>query len=264
MPDPIILTGRDLTLEAVEAVARHGAPAILAPEARRRMAQSRAVIEAIVARDETVYGVTTGFGDLATKRISPADAARLQENLLVSHAVGVGPRFDLATGRAMLLLRANTLALGFSGCRPEIVDRLLAFLERGIHPVVPEQGSVGASGDLAPLAHLGLPLIGRGAVELGGETIPAAEALARAGLQPLRLEAKEGLALLNGTQMMTAVGALAVLDAELQRSHHGVEHKVQDPYSIRCVPQVHGATAAALAHARRVLEIEANSATDNP
>ena len=316
MPDPIILTGRDLTLEAVEAVARHGAPAILAPEARRRMAQSRAVIEAIVARDETVYGVTTGFGDLATKRISPADAARLQENLLVSHAVGVGPRFDLATVRAMLLLRANTLALGFSGCRPEIVDRLLAFLERGIHPVVPEQGSVGASGDLAPLAHLGLPLIGRGAVELGGETIPAAEALARAGLQPLRLEAKEGLALLNGTQMMTAVGALAVLDAErlartasvvaamsteallgtdvafsaayhatrphpgqarvaaelrhllrdseLQRSHHGVEHKVQDPYSIRCVPQVHGATVDALAHARRVLEIEANSATDNP
>jgi histidine ammonia-lyase len=216
----------------------------------------------------------------------------------------------------MLLLRANTLALGFSGCRPEIVDRLLAFLERGIHPVVPEQGSVGASGDLAPLAHLALPLIGRGAVELKGETIPSAEALVRAGLQPLRLEAKEGLALLNGTQMMTAVGALAVLDAErlartasvvaamsteallgtdvafsaayhatrphpgqarvaaemrhllrdseLQRSHHGVEHKVQDPYSIRCVPQVHGATADALAHARRVLEIEANSATDNP
>src|SRR3990170_3316261 len=132
MPDPIILTGRDLTLEAVEAVARHGAPAILAPEARRRMAQSRAVIEAIVARDEAVYGVTTGFGDLATKRISPADAARLQENLLVSHAVGVGPRFDSATVRAMLLLRANTLALGFSGCRLGVVGPPLPLPPRGL------------------------------------------------------------------------------------------------------------------------------------
>jgi histidine ammonia-lyase len=316
MPATIALTGHGLTLEAVEAVARGGAGATLAPEARARMERSRAVIEAIVAGGEAVYGVTTGFGDLATHRIEPADAARLQENLLISHAVGVGSALDAATVRAMLLLRANTLALGFSGCRPEIVDRLLAFLERGIHPVVPEQGSVGASGDLAPLAHLALPLIGRGAVGLGGETISAAEALREAGLEPLRLEAKEGLALLNGTQMMSAVGALAILDAErlagtasvvaamsteallgtdvafaaayhatrphagqalvagelrhllrdseLQLSHHGVAHKVQDPYSVRCVPQVHGASRDALAHARRVLEIEANSATDNP
>ena len=168
MPDPIVLTGHDLTLEAVEAVARHGARAVLAPEARARMARSRSVIEAIVERGEAVYGVTTGFGDLATVRIAPADAARLQENLLVSHAVGVGPRFDVATVRAMLLLRANTLAIGQSGCRPELVERLLAFLEHGIHPVVPEQGSVGASGDLAPLAHLALPLIGRGRVIRGG------------------------------------------------------------------------------------------------
>ena len=317
VPDPIVLTGQDLTLEAVEAVARHGAPATLASEARQRMARSRAVIEAIVERGEAVYGVTTGFGDLATVRIDPADAARLQENLLISHAVGVGPHFDVATVRAMLVLRANTLARGSSGCRPELVERLLAFLEQDIHPVVPEQGSVGASGDLAPLAHLALPLIGRGRViTADGTEEPSAEALAAAGLEPLRLEAKEGLALLNGTQMMSAVGALAVLDAErlcrtasvvaamsteallgtdvafaeayhaarphpgqarvaaelrhllresqLQHSHHGQAHKVQDPYSVRCVPQVHGATLDALAHARRVLEIEINSATDNP
>lgn len=313
---PIVLTGRDLTLEAVGAVARDGAPAALGEAARGRMARSRAVIERIVAGGEAVYGVTTGFGDLATRRISPADANRLQENLLVSHAVGVGPRLDTPTVRAMLLLRANTLALGHSGCRPELVDRLLDFLRLGLHPAVPEQGSVGASGDLAPLAHLALPLIGRGEVELGDAWLPAGEALRRVGLEPLRLAAKEGLALLNGTQMMSAAGALAVLDAErlagaasvtaamsveallgtdvafaaayhatrphrgqrevaadlrhllrgsqLQRSHHGDAHKVQDPYSLRCVPQVHGASRDALAYARGVLEVEINSATDNP
>ncbi|HEY8198634.1 MAG TPA: histidine ammonia-lyase [Candidatus Limnocylindrales bacterium] len=316
MPDSIVLTGHDLTLEAVEVVARHGGSVALAPEARARMARSRSVIEAIVERGEAVYGVTTGFGDLATVRIAPADAARLQENLLISHAVGVGAAFDVATVRAMLLLRANTLARGQSGCRPELVERLLAFLALGIHPVVPEQGSVGASGDLAPLAHLALPLIGRGRVIGDDGDVAAAEALADTGLEPMRLEAKEGLALLNGTQMMSAVGALAVLDAErlcatasavaamsteallgtdvafaeayhaarphpgqarvaaelrhllrgseLQHSHHGQAHKVQDPYSVRCVPQVHGATLDALAYARRVLEIEINSATDNP
>jgi histidine ammonia-lyase len=316
VPEPIVLTGHDLTLEAVEAVARHGARAVLAPEARARMVRSRSVIEAIVERGEAVYGVTTGFGDLATVRIAPSDAARLQENLLISHAVGVGPRFDVATVRAMLLLRANTLARGQSGCRPELVERLLAFLERGLHPVVPEQGSVGASGDLAPLAHLALPLIGRGRVINDDGDVAAADALAANGLEPLRLEAKEGLALLNGTQMMSAVGSLAVLDAErlcgtasvvaamstealmgtdvafaeayhaarphpgqarvaaelrhllrdsqLQHAHHGDAHKVQDPYSVRCVPQVHGATCDALAYARRVLEVEINSATDNP
>jgi histidine ammonia-lyase len=316
MPDAIALTGHGLTLEAVESVARDGAVATLAPDARRRMERSHTVIEAIVAGGEAVYGVTTGFGDLATQRIEPADAARLQENLLISHAVGVGNLLDVATVRAMLLLRANTLALGHSGCRPEIVDRLLVFLERRLHPVVPAQGSVGASGDLAPLAHLALPLIGRGHVNVRGRRTPALEALRDAGLEPLSLEAKEGLALLNGTQMMGAVGALALLDAErmvatasvvaamsteallgtdvafaaayhatrphpgqarvaaelrhllrdseLQRSHHGVDHKVQDPYSVRCVPQVHGASRDALAYARGVLEIEANSATDNP
>ncbi|HTS15620.1 MAG TPA: histidine ammonia-lyase, partial [Candidatus Sulfotelmatobacter sp.] len=312
----IALTGHDLTLEAVEAVARLGARATVDPSARARMEASRRAIDSIVDSGEAVYGVTTGFGDLATHRIEPADAARLQRNLLVSHAVGVGAPFDQATVRAMLLLRANTLALGHSGCRPELVERLLAFLDQGIHPVVPEQGSVGASGDLAPLAHLALPLIGRGEVEYHGRRVPAAEALHAERLEPLELRPKEGLALLNGTQMMTAVGALTVLDAErlgrtasvvaamsveallgtdvafaaayqaarphagqgrvaaelrhllrdsaLQRSHHHEAHKVQDPYSLRCVPQVHGASRDALAYARRVLEIEINSATDNP
>jgi histidine ammonia-lyase len=313
---PLLLNGSDLRLEDVEAVATNGGDAQLDDGARAEIARSRETIAGIVERGEAVYGVTTGFGDLATRRIDPSDARRLQENLLVSHAVGVGPPFDRATVRAMLLLRANTLALGRSGCRAELVERLLDLLRRRIHPRVPEQGSVGASGDLAPLAHLALPLIGRGQVELDSETVPASVALDRAGLAPLHLEAKEGLALLNGTQMMSAVGALAVLAAErlagtasvvaamsteaslgtdvafaeayhaarphpgqaavsaelryllrdsnLQRSHHGEEHRVQDPYSIRCAPQVHGASRDALAFARRVLEIEVNSATDNP
>src|SRR5215204_5256981 len=312
----VVLTGADLTVADVEAVARHGTGAALDVHARERMQEARDVIDALVARGEVVYGVTTGFGDLATTFIPPEDAGRLQANLLASHAAGVGPAFPREVVRAMLLLRANTLALGHSGCRPVVVDLLLAFLERGLHPVVPAQGSVGASGDLAPLAHLALPLIGRGQVELGGQVLPALLALREAGVEPLRLEAKEGLALLNGTQMMGAIGALLLADADrlvrtasvaaamsveallgtdvayaaayqlarphpgqvavaeelrhllrdsgLQASHHASEHKVQDPYSVRCVPQVHGAVRDALDHLRRVLDIELNSATDNP
>ena len=234
----------------------------------------------------------------------------------MSHAAGVGAPLDTEIVRAMLLLRANTLALGHSGCRPELVDRLLAFLELGIHPIVPAQGSVGASGDLAPLAHLALPIVGRGWVDLGGQRVPGLVALREVGLEPLALEAKEGLALLNGTQLMTGIGALLLADADrltrtasvvaamsveallgtdvafaaayqlarphpgqiavaaelrhvlrdsaLQASHKGLAHKVQDPYSLRCVPQVHGAVRDALDHLRRVLDIEMNSATDNP
>ena len=313
---PIVLTGADLTIADVEAVARAGAQAQLDVHARARMAEARAVIEDLVDRGEVVYGVTTGFGDLATTFVPPEDSEQLQENLLVSHSVGVGDPLPRDVVRAMLLLRANTLALGHSGCRPEVVDALLACLNAGIHPVVPEQGSVGASGDLAPLAHLALPLIGRGQVELNGQTLPALVALREVGLDPLRLKAKEGLALLNGTQMMSAIGALLAADAErlirtanvaaalsaeallgtdvafaaayqlarphpgqvgvaaqlrhllrdsgLQRAHHGTAHKVQDPYSLRCVPQVHGAVRDALDHLRRILDIELNSATDNP
>ena len=208
---PIVLTGADLTVPDIESVARAGAPAALDQHARERMQEARDLIESLVAEGAVVYGVTTGFGALASTRIESSDAGRLQENLLMSHAAGVGPAFPREVVRAMLLLRANTLALGHSGCRPLLVDRLLEFLGRGIHPVVPEQGSVGASGDLAPLAHLALPLIGRGQVESGGSVVPAMIALREAGLEPLTLEAKEGLALLNGTQMMSAIGALLQL-----------------------------------------------------
>jgi histidine ammonia-lyase len=315
-PDIVVLTGADLSIADVEAVARGGVPAQLDVHARARMTEARQVVDDLVAAGEVVYGVTTGFGDLATTFVPPEDSERLQENLLMSHAVGVGPSLPRDVVRAMLLLRANTLALGHSGCRPTVVDQLLAFLARGVHPIVPEQGSVGASGDLAPLAHLALPLIGRGQVELNGQTLPALVALREAGMEPLRLAAKEGLALLNGTQMMSAIGALLLADADrlartatvaaamsveallgtdvafaaayqlarphrgqvevaaelrhllrdsgLQRGHHADAHKVQDPYSLRCVPQVHGAVRDALDHLRRVLDIELNSATDNP
>jgi histidine ammonia-lyase len=313
---PVVLTGADLSIADVEAVARHGADAALDVHARERMQEARDVIDSLVADGAVVYGVTTGFGALASTTIPSEDADRLQEHLLMSHAAGVGSPLPREIVRAMLLLRANTLALGHSGCRPVVVDRLLDFLRLGVHPVVPEQGSVGASGDLAPLAHLALPLIGRGQVELGGSVVPGLMALREAGLEPLELGPKEGLALLNGTQMMGAIGALVLADADrlartasvvaaisveallgtdvafsaayqlarphpgqiavagelrhllrdsgLQMAHHGTAHKVQDPYSLRCIPQVHGAVRDTLDHLRRVLDIELNSATDNP
>jgi histidine ammonia-lyase len=312
----IELGSRGLTLDDVWAVAHGSGDVRLADDGRDKVVASREVVEQLVGSDEIVYGVTTGFGDLASKRIAHADTEKLQRNLLMSHAVGVGDAHSTEVVRAMLLLRASALAQGYSGCRPVVIERLLEFLRSGIHPVVPSQGSVGASGDLAPLAHLALPLIGLGRAEVDGEIVGGDEALRRRGLVPLTLQAKEGLALLNGTQQMTAVGVLALLraeqalrsasviasmsvealqgtdvafsadyhavrphpgqmrvaaemrallrDSELMRAHHGQTHKVQDPYSIRCVPQVHGAIADALAHVRRVLEIEINSATDNP
>jgi histidine ammonia-lyase len=312
----IVLTGADITIADVEAVARGGVIVRLSDEARARMVEAREVVERLVAAGEIVYGVTTGFGDLASTFIDPADSARLQENLLVSHSVGVGEPLPRDVVRAMLLLRANTLALGHSGCRPVLVDRICDLLRCGIHPIVPSQGSVGASGDLAPLAHLALPLTGRGSVEVAGRTVAAGEALRAAGIEPLELQAKEGLALLNGTQMMSAIGALALADADrlgrtasvaaamsceallgtdvaygaayqlarphpgqiavamelrwllrestLMTSHHPSAHKVQDPYSLRCVPQVHGAVRDALDYLRGVLDVEMNSATDNP
>jgi histidine ammonia-lyase len=314
--DPVILTGADLTIEDVEAVARNGVPVALDVHARTRMEEARRVVAELVEAGAVVYGLTTGFGDLASTFVPREDAERLQENLLMSHAAGVGEPFPRDVVRAMLLLRANTLALGHSGCRSLLVDAILALLDRGVHPVVPRQGSVGASGDLAPLAHLALPLIGRGRVEREGRVMTGAEGLRAAGLEPLRLQAKEGLALLNGTQMMSAVGALLAADAErlartasvaaamsveallgtdvafaaayqlarphpgqiavaaemrhllrdsgLQAVHHPSSHKVQDPYSLRCVPQVHGAVRDALDHLGRVLDIELNAATDNP
>ena len=314
----MVLGDAPLTLEDIARVARDNAGVSPGEQALAAMAAARAVVEDILAGGDDaplVYGVNTGFGALAEVRISSRQIAELQRNLVRSHSVGVGASLPRDAVRAMMLLRAAVLAQGHSGARPLVCQRLCALLERGVHPEIPSRGSVGASGDLAPLAHLALTLIGEGQAEYGGAVMPAAEALRRAGLQPLALAAKEGLTLLNGTQHMTAIGALTVFDAEhtcrladlagamsldalrgtsaafdarvvLARPHAGQiavaanlrallaeseiaeSHrdcgKVQDPDSLRCMPQVHGATRDVLAHARGVLEREANATTDNP
>ena len=280
------------------------------------MSASRALIERRAGGSEPVYGVNTGFGDLANVRIGADRLALLQERLLLSHAAGLGEPLPDGAVRAMLLLRANALARGHSGVRPALVERLLAFLERDLLPVVPSRGSVGASGDLAPLAHLALPVIGRGRLRRDGRVEPAADALAAAGLEPLVLEAKEGLALINGTQAITALLALAALDArrlvrladlagalstdalrgtdtafdprlhalrpyegqrrsaenlhrllagsEIRESHRHDDVRVQDPYCVRCMPQVHGASRECLDDVERRLAVEINAVTDNP
>ncbi len=313
--DSVSLTGTGLTIEDVERVAIGRAPIELAADAVERMAAARALIDRAVASETPTYGVNTGFGRFVDVAISREDTGRLQLNLLRSHACGVGEPFPTEVVRGAMLLRANALATGASGVRRDVVDLLLAMLAAGVHPVVPSRGSLGASGDLAPLAHLALPLVGEGRAELGGEVLGGAEALSQAGLQPLVLEAKEGLALINGTQFMTAIGALVLVRAhrlarmadvaaaqsveavrgsrtpfapEIQalRPHPGQtasaanlyallanseineSHRwcgrVQDAYSIRCSPQVHGAARDAIAYARSVVAIEVNAATDNP
>ena len=211
--ESVILDGQALTLAEIEAVALAGCPVSLAPAARVRVAESRAIVEQILAAGHTVYGVNTGFGKLSDVSIAPDKLAQLQTNLVRSHAGGVGQPLSEGESRAMLLLRANVLAKGFSGCRPELVEMLVALLNAGVHPVIPEKGSVGASGDLAPLAHLALVAIGEGEAFYKGERMAGGEALQRGGLEPVVLAAKEGLALLNGTQAMTAVGGLAVARA---------------------------------------------------
>ncbi|HUH03274.1 MAG TPA: histidine ammonia-lyase, partial [Kofleriaceae bacterium] len=307
-----------LRIQDIAAVARRGAEVRIGAGARRAMGASRAVIEAVVAGGEAapaVYGVNTGFGALAEVRISPQQIVELQQNLVRSHAVGVGEPLGRDEVRAMVLLRAAVLARGHSGARPLVCEKLVELLAAGVHPQIPRRGSVGASGDLAPLAHLALALIGEGEAEYQGEVMNAADALRAAGLEPLELAAKEGLTLLNGTQLMTAIGALTLHDAQatcriadvagamslealqgtvrafdervlearpqpgqvlvgaflrslLRESSIAESHKdcgkVQDPYSLRCMPQVHGATRDALAYARQVIECEANSTTDNP
>lgn len=209
----VALNGQPLTMEELEAVSVAKCRVEVAAEARNRMAESRALIEQIVAQGQTVYGVNTGFGKLSDVRVSNENLAQLQTNLVRSHAGGVGQPLSEAESRAMLVLRANVLVKGFSGARPEIADLLVAMLNAGVHPVIPEKGSVGASGDLAPLAHLALVVIGEGEAFYRGERVAAGEALRRAGLAPVQLAAKEGLALLNGTQAMGAVGGLAVARA---------------------------------------------------
>ena len=314
---PLPLTGRDLSIADVVAVARDRRAVTLDAAAAARMRESRAVIERLVTEGATVYGVTTGFGDLADVRIEPAQTADLQRNLVRSHAAGVGPPLADEVVRAMLLLRANTLAVGLSGVRVELAELLIAMLNAAVHPVIPSRGSVGASGDLAPLAHLALVVIGEGEATVDGAGPgDGTEALERAGLRPLQLGAKEGLALLNGTQMMAGIGCLALSDAlllaatadavsmmsleamlgtgaafaesliaarphpgqvavaahlralladsEIGASHAASAHRVQDAYSLRCIPQVHGAVRDALAELERVLAVEINAATDNP
>ena len=312
----IELTGGSLTLEEFAAVAAGGEHVVLTAAARERVAAARAVIERSVASGEAVYGVNTGFGNLANVRIADADLETLQERLVLSHAAGVGEPLPDAAVRGMLLLRANTLAKGHSGVRPLLIDKLLALLNHDLLPEVPSRGSVGASGDLAPLAHLALPLLGRSRVRRAGVFVPAAEALLDAGLTPVRLAPREGLGLVNGTQAMTSLLALAVLEARrlvriadlvgalstdalrgtdaafdarihavrphpgqlasarnlwgllqhsgIRESHRQNDVRVQDPYSLRCMPQVHGAARDTLADVERRLSVEMNSATDNP
>lgn len=314
-PMTVELTGHDLTLDELERVAFNGEQVLLSGPARERVRASRQVVEGILSRDEVVYGINTGFGNFRNVVISPADLKRLQLNLIRSHAAGVGEPFSEDVVRAILSLRINALASGYSGVNPETLDALVGMLNAGVHPVVPKKGSVGASGDLAPLAHIALVLVGEGEATYRGETVAGGEALERAGLRPIALQAKDGLALINGTQVISALLANAVnlasrlvrsaditgaltLDAllgtdvafdprihqarphpgqlassrnlrhllagsELRKSHEHCD-RVQDSYSLRCMPQVHGAVRDALAYVRGVVETEINSATDNP
>ncbi|HET7142104.1 MAG TPA: histidine ammonia-lyase [Candidatus Limnocylindria bacterium] len=318
MPEdgPLQVTGQSLSIEDVIAVARDGRRVVVAENARDRMATSRAVVERLVAENATAYGITTGFGDLANVRIEPTQADELQRNLVRSHAAGVGEALPEDVVRAMLLLRANTLAIGLSGVRPELTALLCEMLNARVHPTVPSRGSVGASGDLAPLAHLALVVIGEGEADTPAGRLPGATALEQAGLGPMQLRAKEGLALLNGTQLMAGVGALALHDAlalaatadvvgamsleamqgtavafdarliearphagqvasashlralladsQIGAAHRDSPHRIQDPYSLRCMPQVHGAALDALGELGRVLAVEMNAVTDNP
>jgi len=312
------LTGNDLTFDQLHRIAAANEPVSLSPVAAERMHASRAVVDKLVASGKTAYGINTGFGKLASVRISSEQVRQLQINLVRSHACGVGEPLSQAETRALILLRANALAKGLSGVRPSTVETLCAMLNAGVHPVIPSQGSVGASGDLAPLAHLAQVVIGEGTAEIHGEILSGAEALRRAKITPVALEAKEGLSLLNGTQGMLALLSLALhqadaladtadvaaalsLDAlrgspgafdsrimharpyagagraarnlahlnegsEIRESHRSAEKdtRVQDAYSLRCTPQVHGAVRDSLSQARELAHVELNSATDNP
>ena len=314
----LLLTGNDLTFAQLYAVALGGESVGLAPTAVERMNASRAVVERLLASGATAYGINTGFGKLASVRISSEQVRQLQVNLVRSHASGVGEPLGQTESRALMVLRANALAKGLSGVRPRVVETLCQMLNAKVHPVIPSQGSVGASGDLAPLAHLAHLIIGEGQAVFRGETLAGDLAMKRAGIAPLELEAKEGLSLLNGTQGMLALLSLALREADIlvdsadvaaslsldalrgspgafdarimharayagaattarnlahlndgsqiRESHRAAEKdpRVQDAYSLRCTPQVHGAVRDALAQARQIAAVELNSATDNP
>ena len=315
MTDTIVIDGESLTPEDVEAVARNHAEVTVPESARESVRESRERIEEILDSDSAVYGVNTGFGELVSERIEGEQIKTLQRNLVRSHSAAVGDEVGTDVVRAMMVTRLNTLVKGYSGVREDVIDTLVAMLHEGIHPVVKEYGSLGASGDLAPLAQLALVTIGEGTVHYDGERIPGGEALERAGIEPLDLAAKEGLAMINGTQFTTGLASLLLRDAERVlkaadvagalatevtmstntsahpsihqvRQHDGQAHvarnvrlltadseiidshrdcdRIQDAYSIRCMPQVHGAVRDAVDHLRSVVEIELNSATDNP
>src|SRR5436305_2878552 len=314
----VLLTGNDLSFAQLDAVALRGENTGLAPTAVERMNASRAVVERVVASGETAYGINTGSGKLVSVRIAPEQVRQLQVNLVRSHASGVGQPQNEVETRAMMALRANALAKGLSGVRPRVVETLCQMLNAKVHPVIPSQGSVGASGDLAPLAHLAQVIIGEGQAMFRGESLSGGEAMKRAGITPLELEAKEGLSLLNGTQGMLALLSLALREADIlvdsadvaaslsldalrgspgafdarimharaypgaamsarnmahlnegsqiRESHRAAEKdpRVQDAYSLRCTPQVHGAVRDSLAQAREIAAVELNRATDNP
>ncbi|MBL9037459.1 MAG: histidine ammonia-lyase [Archangium sp.] len=312
---PLVIDGNGLTLEHLHDVAFRNRAVELSADARTRVTRARALVDERAAGDEPVYGVNTGFGTLAEVRIEKNDLRQLQRNLILSHAAGVGSPLSIPEARALLLLRCNVLAKGFSGIRLSTLELGMELLNRGVTPVVPDRGSVGASGDLAPLAHLALVIIGEGEAFVDGQRLPARAALSKVGLEPVVLEAKEGLTLVNGTQAMGAVGVPALLQAEalaelfdlagamtvegLLGSHkpflaavadvrphpghvavannlrallagsalvdtHANCAKVQDPYSLRCMPQVHGSAREALSMCRRIFEVEVNAGTDNP
>ncbi|MGM5630671.1 histidine ammonia-lyase [Apibacter raozihei] len=310
----LLLDGNHLTLEDVVAVSRHHCKVNLTEDAISKINQSREYVDQLVESGEIVYGITTGFGDFSSVHISKDQAVELQRNLIISHACGVGNHFSEEVTRAIILLRLNNLAKGFSGIRLSTMQVLVDMLNKGLYPAIPEKGSLGASGDLAPLAHMVLPMIGEGEAYYKGKLLPGAEAMKEAGIQIIELVSKEGLALINGTQVMTAAGALTCYDSinlmkladisaslsiealqgitdpfipELHalRPHQGQinsaknllsllngserttrqgEIRVQDAYSLRCVPQVHGASWDTFNYVKNKIEIEINSVTDNP
>ena len=310
----IHLDGNSLTLEDVIAVARHGATCEINQEAKKAVEASRKIVDDIVREKRVVYGVTTGFGSLCNVSISPEDTTQLQENLIRTHSSGFGDPLPEDAVRAIMLIRINSLVKGYSGIRLSTVEKLLELLNKGVVPYIPEKGSLGASGDLAPLAHMVLPMLGLGRAYYQGQLLSGQEALEKAGIEKIALAAKEGLALINGTTVLTGIGALATYDAIqlLKLSdvagalsmevHNGItspfeedlhtirpqsgqlatarnirnllegsgnttvatQQRVQDPYTLRCIPQIHGASKDSIAYVKTKVEIEINSVTDNP
>lgn len=312
--EKVILNGKDLTLEEVVAVAREGVKVEIAPEQEEAVKASRAIVDGIVEEERVVYGVTTGFGSLCKVSISKEDSSQLQENLIRTHSSGFGEPLKEDEVRAIMLIRINSLVKGVSGIRLETVHTILDMLNNGVVPHIPEKGSLGASGDLAPLSHMVLPMLGLGRAYFKGELMSGKEAMEKAGVKVIALQAKEGLALINGTTVLTAIGALAthdaiqllklsdiagalsleahrgIIDAFYEKLHtirphngclataknmraltegstyltHTADIRVQDPYTLRCIPQIHGASKDTIAYVKEKVEIEINAATDNP